>query len=935
MWILLLILVLSLLVIGGGLEVSGIRHSTGTDQAPSPRFQAKRTSATTKSSSASTSSASAHSQTTKSTSHSSISHGHHHFHIAHSLVFPPSTATYFSQVLLNKSLRLLVIGGAANSAASSQTPSSSSSSTTSNTYIHHLQKWLADTTGLHILPERSYIRASPSNAQTTALFQRLDQDVQRDILGIHNKNEKWPNVLLLEHGQDCQNTSTQAIQCVYYIEKLLQRIFVTYEQHHFALPDIVFVDILRVEKYYHTGQFWNANELPDDVLQCQRHVHSSKMHFDEKLLSERAKAFHPPDEVTYNDRGSLFGMYLVEFARFYRYAVLSTSDAWYQNFVHHFLTHDRCQPWPFLQDGHLLTAKGHEALFHIVKHFLELMFVSSAARKEEHHNYAIDHKNASNVYCTDLRFGPASLYKDILPEWRDLPMASNRLAEDYYQPTPEELHRSLVTAPAESWGQRILEEKSLRILTLGGSNTADPDNYVDNLRLRLVNESLNPFAHLVNVSDCYIVNGGIPGWGPTVTKLPFETNLPPSKWPNVIVMEYVVNCNEGWLCVQGIERVRTYYERIYAHHNISMPDIVFLELFRAGAEIGPGIDCNHSLLLDYHNENYTHRVVEQSLNHGFQYQDRGAQFTMQLAEYARFNRYPILSFTDAFFPSAVRFIDSHQSCSIWPFARDNVHIQGEGELHAIHLLLNFFKQRIYHHLKQLEKAKQASSALSGNNSTSGGSGISSVTSLPVATAHVHHDVSKVEASLRIFGNYIYASGEVVTQYRMWGPSISFNEDFRHVLKEAHGFHATFLQRHDDGKHRCVGSTKKGDKTLILAEAHPMYMYRFPELDRPKLRFTLVLGVLHSWNRTYIGSMQCNVYVAKTVIQNSKYEKESDTPIASQLIVGYEYKHQPVRDSTPKNVVLTANLTAGPHLIECENLEDHRLGCISHLAIYSN
>ena len=41
-----------------------------------------------------------------------------------------------------------------------------------------------------------------------------------------------------------------------------------------------------------------------------------------------------------------------------------------------------------------------------------------------------------------------------------------------YHPTAEELSRGLAYRPNEKWGWRMRKEKSIRLLTLGGSNTA-------------------------------------------------------------------------------------------------------------------------------------------------------------------------------------------------------------------------------------------------------------------------------------------------------------------------------------------------------------------------------------------------------------------------------------------------------------------------------
>ena len=178
--------------------------------------------------------------------------------------------------------------------------------------------------------------------------------------------------------------------------------------------------------------------------------------------------------------------------------------------------------------------------------------------------------------------------------------------------------------------------------------------------------------------------------------------------------------------------------------------------------------------------------------------------------------------------------------------------------------------------------------------------------------------------------YLWQGGEVVSQFRTWGPNIGFGELLQHITLEKDGCAMTTLRNHPDGRHQCMGSTKKGAKLIPKAEVHAIYLKNYKsETQREKLRFTLALGVLHSWDKSYIGSMKCGLYRRKDD------HKLTTTPIVENIIHGYEYNHQPVRDSTPRNIIITQNLTSTEHLLECENLEEGKLSCITNVSIFTN
>lgn len=828
------------------------------------------------------------------------------------LVFPP-VPSWGQQAVQQRSLRMLIIGG------------NNSQSLHESTYGGQLQKWLLTNTLFNKKKNPSYIRTTPGAANS--LQSRLVQDIRSELLGVSNElsaaaTQTWPNIIIMEHGQDCYEE--YPILCSYLIEKLLRVIQAEYEAQQLLPPDILFIDILRIEKYYYLGEDWFTRDLPESIKACQSRRRLTKDKEDEVLLSpldkERAANYSntliPPATIDYNDRGSYYGMGLVELARFYRYPILTLKDTWYPAFVEHFLGHDLCTPWPYLDAGQYLTTLGHQTLFHLVQHFLEMTLdrhvaVVASNTVSKHSIEAMKYEN-NHIYNTDIRFASEDVTASY-PHTNRMASKNISIDQDYFLPTTEEIDRalSLSRLTPTSWAENIVQTKSIRILLLGGSNTANY-KYGQLLETKLLVNNALPYPWL-NSNTSYILNGGISGHGPTITKLSFESELSPSQWPNVILMEYSVNCNSEWNCIYETKSVIRYYETLYQRHNISAPSFVFLELFRNGLYVLNAAEtkafsylkqikntCDQYQIVKDHNLNTTAFVTL-----GSTYNYRGSAFGMQLLEFARYNSYPILSFTDALFPSFVRFMDNHLTCASWPLTSDGVHFDGLGLTIIVDVMLDFFRHNID---KALSRTHEDAS-LSTRHHSSGGAASSYLKLL--------------QSHLPLFALSNFDSGDLLMQHRQWGTNIPYDEWLQHIIKRNQGFHATYLQHHDDGRHECYGSTETNATIELAVGVRNSYVVNYPESEKAKLRFKVMLGYLHSWNTSYVGDMKCRFYAME----------EGKKLLFDTVIHGNTYHHQAVQDSTPKLIELTSHLTLGEHILQCSPVQTGRLACITSVSIF--
>lgn len=106
---------------------------------------------------------------------------------------------------------------------------------------------------------------------------------------------------------------------------------------------------------------------------------------------------------------------------------------------------------------------------------------------------------------------------------------------DFDTPSEDEIKRGIVINAPGHWGQFIRETRSLKILLLGGSNTANGIYYdimSNEIEGRIKNKYIN--------KDSYIINNGISGHDYVDNfhrKFDFELK-PIREWPNIIMLEY-------------------------------------------------------------------------------------------------------------------------------------------------------------------------------------------------------------------------------------------------------------------------------------------------------------------------------------------------------------------------------------------------------------
>ena len=266
---------------------------------------------------------------------------------------------------------------------------------------------------------------------------------------------------------------------------------------------------------------------------------------------------------------------------------------------------------------------------------------------------------------------------------------------EFYKPTADELQRGMAFAAPQYWGVHVRCSKSLRVAFIGGSQTAMGE-YVDIFR-----ETMKSIASNIGWS-LTVYNEGVSGQYPSIRPFKF-LSLDSSEWPNVICIEPCLDCatSEHLPCSLSIDNMKYFINRKYEQQGLDQPYYMFLEFFDT-KEIVLSTSWNATTSPDsigivsqpfYVSMNSTNK-------HSHAIHDRGSSYSKYMMDLARFYGMPVLSVTDVFYPSWVRFcllVVSHhyketKRESGWPYTTtDGYHINRKGcQLVVDHILKPFF-----------------------------------------------------------------------------------------------------------------------------------------------------------------------------------------------------------------------------------------------------
>ena len=201
----------------------------------------------------------------------------------------------------------------------------------------------------------------------------------------------WPNVICIEPCLEC--ATSKHLPCSLTIDDMKYFINRQYEQNNLDPPYYVFLE------------FFETKEM---VLSTTWNTTSSHLSDSIERVSQPMYALNSKYKNSIHDRGSPFGMYMMDMARFYGIPVLSVVDVLYPSWVRFRLTHAEQEGWPYATDDGF-SADGCKL---VVEHILKPFFLDQMSPRESDKLY--EKALQFSPYPVDLRMFRSDLYKNVV-----------------------------------------------------------------------------------------------------------------------------------------------------------------------------------------------------------------------------------------------------------------------------------------------------------------------------------------------------------------------------------------------------------------------------------------------------------------------------------------------------------------------------------------
>ena len=519
---------------------------------------------------------------------------------------------------------------------------------------------------------------------------------------------RWPNIIIYEVHTNCsigwmRSTVIDSMSFDFKNKYLLRNI---------SVPSIMLLELLPT-----TNACWTANQKNRDFNYRAKRSKTNRSAGD---CRQHDFGLAPPPELYDNNPYSTISAYILPVARFYGHALISAIDSFWPAISRYSISHNfsSLEEWPISTEEEnrfvefyleilvskviaplLLDKMTRTPLSPEGEGFTgKLHPIDNVFRKKKIY-YHIDHRLFANItYNGSIDARWSAMDEKIRHR---LPHHIERVAPGNWSfPTPDELARAVVVRPFPSWGKPMRQEKQIRILAIGGSNTA----------YGVFTAALETYLKTYISESSYVLNAGRGGVEPNHffgKKYEFEA-WPIHQWPNLILFDFGMNCFPGWICPYTLDNLKYQIMEVYVNKNITPPSVLFLELLntwrflelsedgvafqntlkeiKASDNLKPRFDILHWPATT---ANYRNRFLE-GLSAYNPFTDTGPY----LAPLARFYGYPFISAVDSLWPAFVRHYMTPQWPRVaWPLSSDGSHVTEVGAEILINRILGPFLSR--------------------------------------------------------------------------------------------------------------------------------------------------------------------------------------------------------------------------------------------------
>ena len=464
-----------------------------------------------------------------------------------------------------------------------------------------------------------------------------------------------------------------------------------------------------------------------------------------------------------------------------------------------------------------------------------------------------------------------------------------QLQSRYEDPTPDEIQRGFSRPGWACWGQQMRKEGSIRLLMIGGSQTAY-GNEAD----------LSPMIHdhlkETYGPGSYALNRGRGSTAPRAfvgARYDFE-EWDTSKWPNCVMMDFTLNtpATYGWNAARDAEMVVRSIKLKYLLKNITVPDFFLVEyLMTHGFQVDD--ETRH-----YNNsEEVLKRFNSLSdspddsffVGNGF---NRGCANCGALNELADFHGFPVISIRNVFFPAYLRnhLKEKHEPGHIVKhyMSQDGIHLWPDGRCLAMkHLYIPFFKKSMEPRVELLRRSKFS----------------------PI----YEHDVSLFTPELLTMD---------LVRWSSWASHqntlLDIVDTVRHKGNRSlvNAWHFRSTPGHEkDKEHVCYCSN--------VLKSHAVFSFDVPNNCTKEVPCEVWLSVIHSWNQTHFGDMNCRLFHNGA---DGRLQK-----VGAVAVTSGSHQGEKIRNTLPVDILLSRKVDHGHYVIMCANSDD-RYSCISAVKV---
>lgn len=440
-----------------------------------------------------------------------------------------------------------------------------------------------------------------------------------------------------------------------------------------------------------------------------------------------------------------------------------------------------------------------------------------------------------------------------------------------YDPTEEEIEQAIAfQKPRSGWGYQARQEREVRLLCIGGSNT-DHGYYTKPLS-----------AYLTNSSAHSSWNGSLEqqsqaGTGPDYfvgLKYGFE-HRPTNTWPNIISLDFSMN-TYGQIqfdkIAETIDAVMRTIDYKYRNAGVQAPDYMFLELMNVQMCVNIVAKLRNVTVeekMQLLNFNSTFKDREQSLGHA-----RGCPTCKEIRSVADFYDYPTVSWRQLAYSAFIRYFLAEDlneySKNTFRYTIDGLHITVDGGQLLTDVLYTPFFQDVMRPRKEL----------------------------PVNQRH------NLPEGIRMFP--LSVRPLQLLSYTTWDPNP--NTNLLSIIRKPSTWLPFKTHENIDGfRHgrMCYGTNTRED-TLMLDFVVPSVCSALGDCK-------VSVGFLHSWNSSFVGGLTCDLIADRASSRTTLVTKYINTTLLND---GNEMHH-----TGAVQTQFDVTVHGGKHSLRCRKLDD--------------